>query len=111
MHLGNRRGNMDEFITRIGADKLHEIKQLAEQAAACFPNSLYMGIDILLTADLRKTAVLEINAFGDLLPGLLHEGETCYEAQINAMVNKKEHTAHVFLVLVVWVVSALALLR
>jgi glutathione synthase/RimK-type ligase-like ATP-grasp enzyme len=90
LHLGNRRGNMDEFIAHIGADKLHEIKQLAEQAAACFPESLYMGIDILLTADLRKTVVLEINAFGDLLPDLLHEGETCYEAQINAMIKKQE---------------------
>jgi glutathione synthase/RimK-type ligase-like ATP-grasp enzyme len=90
LHLGNKRGNMDEFMAIIGAAKLHEIKQLAEQAAACFPNSLYMGIDILLTADLRKTVVLEINAFGDLLPGLLHEGETCYEAQINAMVRKQK---------------------
>jgi glutathione synthase/RimK-type ligase-like ATP-grasp enzyme len=90
LHLGNRRGDMDEFITHIGADKLHVIKQLAEQAAACFPKSLYMGIDILLTAGLRKTVVLEINAFGDLLPGLLDNSETCYEAQINAMIKKQE---------------------
>jgi glutathione synthase/RimK-type ligase-like ATP-grasp enzyme len=90
LHLGNRRGDMNEFLSIIGKDKLHEIKQLAEQAAACFPASLYMGIDILLTADLRKTVVLEINAFGDLLPGLLHEGETCYEAQVKAMIKKQE---------------------
>jgi glutathione synthase/RimK-type ligase-like ATP-grasp enzyme len=92
LHLGNRRGNMDEFIAAIGNDKLHEIKQLAEQAAACFANSLYMGIDILLTADHKRTVVLEVNAFGDLLPGLLHDGETCYEAQINAMIKKQERT-------------------
>jgi glutathione synthase/RimK-type ligase-like ATP-grasp enzyme len=90
LHLGNRRGNMDEFIAAVGTDKLNEIKQRAEQAAACFPNSLYMGIDILLTADLKRTVVLEVNAFGDLLPGLLHEGETCYEAQINAMIKKQK---------------------
>lgn len=90
LHLGNRRGNMNEFIAAVGNDKLDEIKQRAEQAAACFPGSLYMGIDILLTADLKKTAVLEVNAFGDLLPGLLHEGETCYEAQIRAMIKKQE---------------------
>jgi glutathione synthase/RimK-type ligase-like ATP-grasp enzyme len=92
LHLGNRRGNMDEFIATIGIDKLHAIKQLAEQAAACFPNSLYMGIDILLTADHKRTIVLEVNAFGDLLPGLRHDGETCYEAQINAMIKKQEQT-------------------
>lgn len=90
LHLGNRRGDMNEFLSVIGKDKLHQIKQLAEQAAACLPSSLYLGIDILLTADLKKTVVLEINAFGDLLPGLLHEGETCYEAQIKAMIKKKE---------------------
>jgi glutathione synthase/RimK-type ligase-like ATP-grasp enzyme len=90
LHLGNKRGNIDECRATIGAGKLIEIKQLAEQAAACFPNSLYMGIDLLLTADLRKTVVLEINAFGDLLPNLLHEGETCYEAQINAMIKKQK---------------------
>jgi hypothetical protein len=94
LHLGNRRGNMNEFIAAIGADKLNEIKQLAEQAAACFPNSLYMGIDILLTAGLKKTVVLEVNAFGDLLPGLLHDGESCYEAQINAMIKKQERIHH-----------------
>ena len=90
LHLGNRRGDLNEFIAIIGNNKLQEIKQLAEQAAACFPKSLYMGIDILLTADLRKTVVLEINAFGDLLPGLIDDGETGYEAQINAMVKKQE---------------------
>ncbi|OQP49947.1 STM4014 family protein [Niastella populi] len=90
LHLGNKRGDMHEFIAVIGAGKLYEIKQLAEQAAACFPKSLYMGIDLLLTAGLRKTVVLEINAFGDLLPNLADEGETCYEAQINAMVKKQK---------------------
>jgi glutathione synthase/RimK-type ligase-like ATP-grasp enzyme len=90
LHLGNRRGDMNEFLSIIGKEKLQQVKQLAEQAAACFPSSLYMGIDLLLTAGLRKSVVLEINAFGDLLPGLVHEGETCYEAQINAMIKKQE---------------------
>ena len=90
LHLGNQRGDMNEFISIIGNNKLQEIKQLAEQAAACFPKSLYMGIDLLLTADLRRTVVLEINAFGDLLPGLIDEGETCYEAEIKAMIKKQE---------------------
>jgi glutathione synthase/RimK-type ligase-like ATP-grasp enzyme len=91
LHLGNKRGDMQEFITRIGEDKLREVKTIAERAAACFPGSLYMGIDILITADLRKIVVLETNAFGDLLPRLIDEGETCYEAQIRAMTCQKDH--------------------
>lgn len=83
LHLGNKRGDMQAFINKFGKQPLDEIKTLAERAAACFPDSLYLGIDILLTPD-GKTFVLEVNAFGDLLPGLLDEGETCYEAEINA---------------------------
>lgn len=86
LHLGNKRGDMQEFIARIGEDKLREVKTMAERAAACFPASLYMGVDILITADLRKFVVLEINAFGDLLPHLIDEGETCYQAQIMAQI-------------------------
>jgi len=89
LHLGNQRGDLQEFIDRVGADKLQQVKDLAEKAAACFPGSLYMGIDILLSANFQKTFVLEINAFGDLLPGLLDQGETCYEAQIRAMIQRQ----------------------
>ncbi len=91
LHLGNKRGDMQDFISHIGGDKLEEVRQLAEKTAACFPDSLYMGIDILLTADLRNIFVLEVNAFGDLLPGLIDEGETCYEAQVRAMVQRREY--------------------
>lgn len=89
LHLGNKRGDMDAFISSMGAQKLAAIHQLAEQAAACFPHSLYMGIDILLAANLKSMYVLEVNAFGDLLPGLLHNNENCYEAEITAMMAKQ----------------------
>lgn len=90
LHLGNKRGDLQEFVVRYGEEKLTAVKQLAERAAACFPASLYMGVDILLTADLSKTFVLEINAFGDLLPGLVDDGETCYEAQVRAMIRQQQ---------------------
>lgn len=76
LHLGNRRGSLEEV-----ADYLPAAQQLAEQAAACFPGSLYAGVDILLDVKGRPL-VGEINAFGDLLPNLLHEGETAYQAII-----------------------------
>ena len=88
LHLGNRRGNMQDFIQQFGEEKLEEIKALAERTAACFPDSFYMGVDILLTADRKKLVVLEVNAFGDLLPGLLDEGYSVYELEINAIIAK-----------------------
>jgi hypothetical protein len=40
------------------------------RAAACFPGSPAVGVDLLVGVDWRRFAVAEINAFGDLLPGL-----------------------------------------
>ena len=42
-----------------------------ERAAACFPGSLQVGVDLMFSPDWRRHAVAEVNAFGDLLPGLL----------------------------------------
>lgn len=87
LHLGNKRGNMSTFLDTFGAQRLTAVKQLAEQTAACFPDTFYMGIDILLTARDLCPHVLEVNAFGDLLPNLLDEGETCYEAELSAILH------------------------
>lgn len=90
LHLGNKRGNIQTFLNSFGEQKLVEVKQIAEQTAACFPRSLYMGIDLLITAGKGNVYVLEVNAFGDLLPGLIDENETCYEAEITAAATLQE---------------------
>lgn len=76
LHLGNRRGDPDQV-------DLEPALELAEKAAACFPGALYAGVDILLDYKGRPL-VGEINAFGDLLPNLSHEGESAYEAIIRS---------------------------
>jgi glutathione synthase/RimK-type ligase-like ATP-grasp enzyme len=84
LHLGNKRGDMQVFIHTFGEQKMQEIRQLAEQTAACFSGSLYMGVDIMLSANRKDLYVLEVNAFGDLLPGLTDKNENCYEAELSA---------------------------
>ena len=82
LHLGNRRAQPHGL-----EEPLVAASQLAEQAAACFPNSLYAGVDVLL--DLKgKPYVGEINAFGDLLPGLTHNNEDPYTAIAKAWLRK-----------------------
>jgi len=76
LHLGNRRGDPDQV-------DLEPALELAEKAAACFPDALYAGVDILLDSRGRPL-VGEINAFGDLLPNLSHQGESAYEAIIRS---------------------------
>jgi hypothetical protein len=83
LHLGNQRGNEAELLAAMGTEDLAAAFRLAESAAACFPASLYAGVDILL--DSRHQAYVgEINAFGDLLPRLVHRGESAYAAIAHA---------------------------
>ena len=79
LHLGNQRGDEAALLEVIGPAKLEAAFRLAVQAAACFPDSLYAGVDILIDSRHRALAG-EINAFGDLLPRLTHRGESAYSA-------------------------------
>lgn len=63
---------------------------MCERAAAVFPGTCCVGVDLLPTAGWRRFAVGEVNAFGDLLPGLMGlpgsgaEGLDTYGAQVTA---------------------------
>ena len=79
LHLGNKRGKLSDVLVRFGDATVTECRGLAEKATACFPDSLYAGVDIILDTK-GKAYVCEINAFGDLLPNLYDREETAYEA-------------------------------
>ena len=49
-----------------------------------FPRSLYGGLDVLVPQGVGDPFLLEINAFGDLLPNLLHREQDTYTAEILA---------------------------
>ncbi len=83
LHLGNARGDLAGIIAYIGTANFDKIKTIAAQVAACFPDCLYMGVDVLISSNLKHIKVLEVNAFGDLLPNLMDENESVYEAQIS----------------------------
>lgn len=77
LHLDNRRA---EIETLLDAPDQLALAHAARQAAAAFPSSHVIGLDIVVR---RGSAhVLEANAFGDLLPGLLYEGRDSYAGQL-----------------------------
>lgn len=84
LHLGNQRGDPGRLHERMGDDAWNAMRQMAENAAAACPDSLYLGVDLLLYPGFRKPTVLEVNAFGDLLPGVLCGGHDTYEAELHA---------------------------
>ncbi len=81
LHLGNRRGDLAGLLQRMGDAAWQGALDVAERAARAFPGSLYVAVDLLVAPGFRQFAVAEVNAFGDLLPNLLHEGYDTYTAE------------------------------
>ncbi len=84
LHLLNRRERVENLGLDAGA--IASIEHAVTRTAALFPNCLHVGVDLILPSGSTTPVVLEANAFGDLLPGLEHEGEAVYEAEIAAML-------------------------
>lgn len=83
LHLGNTRLDSKRFIESIPAEKWEAVKAVCERVAKeCFSESLYLGLDVLITPDLEQVYILEVNAFGDLLPRITHEGFDTYSYEI-----------------------------
>lgn len=86
LHLLNGRGSVAAVASRMGeaawADAMRACERVLEVA---FPRSLYAGIDLAIALDFRRHAVLEVNAFGDLLPGVLDGGLDTYDAELSAV--------------------------
>lgn len=77
------KGDVELLRRRMGDDEWLGMLSACEQAMAkCFPLSLYAGLDILIEPDFRSTRILEVNAFGDLLPRVLCEGRDTYEWEV-----------------------------
>lgn len=77
LHLDNRRGDAAGLLNTADMQALEET---AAQAARAFPASHVTGYDLVVRQG--QAHVLEANAFGDLLPGLLWQGIDTYTAQL-----------------------------
>jgi hypothetical protein len=82
LHLGNRRLQPDELAAAIPARALGAALALAARAARAFPDSACCGVDVLLDPALASPRVIEVNAFGDLLPGTLDGGVETHAAEL-----------------------------
>ncbi|WP_238014999.1 STM4014 family protein [Dactylosporangium sp. AC04546] len=85
LHLGNARGDLAAVRAAAGEEHWAAAMRTCEQAAACFPGSLHVGVDLMFAPGYARHAVAEVNAFGDLLPGVLADGRDTYAAEIAAL--------------------------
>lgn len=93
LHLGGARGDL-AAVRALAGDRWAEALYISERAAACFPGTLCVGVDLLPAVGWRRFAVGEVNAFGDLLPRLTGlpgsgaEGMDTYAAQVAAVLSR-----------------------
>ncbi|MFD0658860.1 STM4014 family protein [Thermocatellispora tengchongensis] len=91
LHLGGRRGDLAQVVAALGPRGWERALEVCAEAAACFPGSPCAGVDLMVGTGLRDFAVAEVNAFGDLLPGLTGfpgggaEGLDTYAAQVREL--------------------------
>jgi hypothetical protein len=86
LHLKNQRGDAAAVRQHMGEEAWLAARESCRRAAAVFPQSLCAAIDLAITPGFRRHAVLEINAFGDLLPGIVDAGQDSYTAQVRALM-------------------------
>jgi len=96
LHLGGARGDLAAVRAAVEAagGSWGDALAVCERAAAAFPDTLCVGVDLLPLTGWRRFAVGEVNAFGDLLPRLTGlpgsgaEGLDTYAAQIAAVLER-----------------------
>jgi hypothetical protein len=83
LHLGGRRGSLDALLAA-APEAVAAGMETCARVAAAHPGALHVGVDLMYTPGFRSHAILEANAFGDLLPNLTRDGLDVYEWQIRA---------------------------
>lgn len=83
LQFGALRASARDLHEHLGQSRFDALCAQAEQAMSCFPRSLYGGVDVLLDTRQGLPHVLEVNAFGDLLPGVRYEGRDTYAWELD----------------------------
>ncbi len=86
LHLGNTRVDPEEVIRRMGPEAWQGLMETCTAVGRLFARTLHIGIDVAVTPGFRRHVVLEVNAFGDLLKGVIANGLSTYQGEILAML-------------------------
>jgi len=86
LHLDARRLDADLLLQQATPERRARVLATALAVAKAFPRSWYLGLDLLVTHGFKDALVCEANAWGDLLPGLEHEGEDTFTAEVRSLL-------------------------
>lgn len=82
LHLGCERSSASRLQSKAGNDAWNAAMDTCRRVAGIFSESFHMGIDLAFSPSCRRHAVLEVNAFGDLLKDVLPGGISTYEVEL-----------------------------
>jgi hypothetical protein len=88
LRIGGSRVEVESVHSRMSADGWSAALESCEKIAAAFPGALHLGVDLLIRSDFHRHAIAEVNAFGDLLPGLTLDGIDTYETELLHLLNE-----------------------
>ncbi|MBB5869007.1 glutathione synthase/RimK-type ligase-like ATP-grasp enzyme [Allocatelliglobosispora scoriae] len=86
LHLGNTRGDL-QTLKQAAGSAYEKAMETCEKTAVLFPGSPHVAIDLMFSPTWQSQAIAEVNAFGDLLPGVTTNGQDTYAAQIATILN------------------------
>jgi hypothetical protein len=81
LHLGGWRGDVDRLQAAVPADAWDAAMESCRTAARLYPCH-HLGVDLMFEPDLHGHRIIELNAFGDLLPRLERDGLDVYGWEI-----------------------------
>ena len=85
LHLLNRRGDPSILRERMAPDAWGSLLDSCRTVAGQFPDTLHIGVDVAVRPGPARHAVLEANAFGDILHDVTHRNMTTHEAEVAAL--------------------------
>ncbi|MEJ2612929.1 MAG: STM4014 family protein [Candidatus Thiodiazotropha sp.] len=83
LHLLNQRADISEVRSLLSQDVWNQIEITLSGIARMFPKSFHLAVDLAIHANRRDHFVLEINAFGDFLQNVFHQGMNSYQWQLD----------------------------
>lgn len=93
LHLLNQRAPLESLQSQIDPADWQRARDSCERALGLFPDSLSIGLDVVFSPQGKRHAILELNAWGDLLPNLVEAGQSVYQAQIMAALQRRASAA------------------
>ncbi|WP_179215742.1 STM4014 family protein [Paenibacillus sp. MY03] len=91
LHLRSERMSLEE--AGLAEEAIRRVGSTAAAAAAVFPRSAVAGIDVLVAEGSDRCYVADVNPFGDLLYGALHEGLDPYEWEMRGLFGHQDKLA------------------